>query len=210
MCEKLSLGPNIINFEENVCKTFHGGITALKYEPRKVRHICHKRGQEHDRLLVQFYKLYIALVEILSKINEIFYFRPKSNTLSFENSPVGINTLNSFLPNLCKAVGIKRKTADCLRFTCLSKLYNSGVEEKLIRERTGHNSYEKTSERKVSRVSALSGGETKTEKEEEKLNCKGYEEKSSEGFSSFNASSSTNCDVKIFVNEKKITYNVAD
>ena len=49
-----SLGPNVINFEENVCKTFHGGITDLKYEPRKVRHICHERGQEHDRCLVQF------------------------------------------------------------------------------------------------------------------------------------------------------------
>ena len=24
------LGPNVINFEENVCKTFHGGITDLK------------------------------------------------------------------------------------------------------------------------------------------------------------------------------------
>ena len=30
-----------------------------------------------------------------------------------------------------------------------------------------------------------------------------YEEKSSEGFSFLNASSFTNCDVKIFVNEKK-------
>ena len=26
-----SLGPNVINFEENVCKNFHGGITDLKY-----------------------------------------------------------------------------------------------------------------------------------------------------------------------------------
>ncbi|CAH3114499.1 unnamed protein product [Pocillopora meandrina] len=51
-----SLGPNAIKFEENVCKSFHRGITDLKYERRKVR--------------------------------------PKSKTLSFENSPVGINTLN--------------------------------------------------------------------------------------------------------------------
>ena len=203
-----SLGPNVINFEENVCKTFHGGITDLKYEPRKVRHICHERGQEHDRCLVQFYQLYIGLVETLSKRNEAFYFRPKSKTLSFDNSPVGINTLNSILPNLCKAAGIKRKTAHCLRVTCVSKLFNSGVEEKLIRERTGHRSnalfaYEKTSEKKVSHVSALLGAETKTENKEEKLKCNRYEEKSSEGFSFLNASSFTNCDVKIFVNEKK-------
>ena len=25
-----SIGPNVINFEENVCKTFHGGISDLK------------------------------------------------------------------------------------------------------------------------------------------------------------------------------------
>lgn len=63
----------------------------------------------------------------------------------------------------------------------------------LIRERTGHRSnalfaYEKTSEKKVSHVSALLGAETKTESKEEKLKCNRYEEKSSEGFSFLNAS----------------------
>ena len=82
--------------------------------------------------------------------------------------------MNSILPNLCEAAGIKRKTAHCLRVTCVSKLFNTGVEEKLIRERTGHRSnallaYEKTSEKKVSHVSALLGAETKTENKEEKL-----------------------------------------
>ena len=74
-----------------------------------------------------------GLVETLSKRNEAFYFRPKSKTLSFENSPVGINTLNSIFPNLCK-----RKTAHCLRVTCVSNLFNSGIEEKLIRERMAY------------------------------------------------------------------------
>jgi len=87
-----SLGPNVINLEQNLCKTFHAGITDLKYEPRKVRNICHERSQEHDRCLLQFYQLYTGLVETLSKTKEAFYFRPKSKTLSFENSPVGINT----------------------------------------------------------------------------------------------------------------------
>ena len=118
-----SFEPNVINFEKNVCNPFHGGITDLKYEPRKVRHICHERGQEHDRCLVQFYQLYIGLVETLSKRNEALYFRPKSKTLLFENSPIRINTLNSILPNLCKAAGIKRKTAHCSRVTCVSKLF---------------------------------------------------------------------------------------
>ena len=157
---------------------------------------------------MQFYQLFIGLVEILSKRNEAFYLRPKSKTLSFENSPVGSNTLNSILPNLCKVAGIKQKTSHCLRVTCVSKLLNSGVEEKLIRERTGHRSnalfaYEKTSEKKVSHVSALLGADTKTEYKEEKLKCNRYEERSSEGFSFLNASLFTSCDVKISVNKKK-------
>ena len=142
--------------------------------------------------------LLFVVSHVVVKMAESF----ATNTVSRFRSP------NSILPNLCKAAGIKRKTAHCLRVTCVSKLFNSGVEEKLIRERTGHRSnalfaYEKTSEKKVSHVSALLGAETKTENKEEKLKCNRYEEKSSEGFSFLNASSFTNCDVKIFVNEKK-------
>ena len=91
---------------------------------------------------------------------------------------------------MCKAAGIKRKTAQCLRVNCVCKLLNSGREEKLIRERTGHRSnalfvYEKTSEKKVSHVSALLEAETKTENKEEKLMCNRSEEKRSEGFFHF-------------------------
>ena len=35
--------------------------------------------------------------------------------MSFENSPVGINTLNSILLNLCKAAGIEK---NCALFAC--------------------------------------------------------------------------------------------
>jgi len=62
-----SIGPNIINFEENLCKTFHGGVTDLKYEPRKVRHICHERGQEHDRCLVQLFNCTLDWLKFFQK-----------------------------------------------------------------------------------------------------------------------------------------------
>lgn len=66
--------------EKNVCRNFYEGITDLKYEPRKVRHICHERGQEHDRCLVQFYQLYIGLVETHAKS---FLFRAKVENVVF-------------------------------------------------------------------------------------------------------------------------------
>ena len=41
---------------------------------------------------------------------------------------------------------------------------------------------------------------------EEESKCNSYEERRSEGFSFLNASSFTNCDVKIFLNEKKMNW----
>ena len=38
------IGDNHICFEENVSKTFHGSLMDLKYEPRAVKHVCHKVG----------------------------------------------------------------------------------------------------------------------------------------------------------------------
>ena len=62
---------------------------------------------------------------------------------------------------------MKRKTPHSLRVTCASSLLNAGVEEKLIRQRTGHRSkalfrYEKPSEDKVSKVSNVLGPEKGT------------------------------------------------
>jgi hypothetical protein len=63
---------------------------------------------------------------------------------------------------MCKAVGVARKTAHCLRVTCASSLFNAGIDTKLIRDRTGHRSdalhkYEKADENLVSKVSAILG-----------------------------------------------------
>ena len=63
---------------------------------------------------------------------------------------------------MCKAAGLKRKTSHCLRVTCTSSLFNAGVEEKLIRERTGHRSdslfkLEKPRKEKITEESSVLG-----------------------------------------------------
>ena len=73
-----------------------------------------------------------------------------------------LTPLNKVLPDLCEAARVKRKTAHCLCVKCASSLFNAGVEEKLIRERTGHRSnallkYEKASEENKGKVSYLLG-----------------------------------------------------
>ena len=42
----ITIGDDCIRFEENVSKSFHGGICDLKYVPQSVTHICHEKGWE--------------------------------------------------------------------------------------------------------------------------------------------------------------------
>ena len=126
------IGDNFIKFEENVSKTFHGGLLDLKYEPRLVRHICHEEGKEHTtRCLVKIYRLYISLAEIYNKNGNAFYYRPDNKQLGFFKSPVGVNMLAKILPNMCKAVGVKVKTSHSLRVR-VRPLYLKKVSKKSL------------------------------------------------------------------------------
>ena len=90
-----------------------------------------------------------------------FTLKPNSKRFAFNKQAVGINKLHGILPPMCKVTGFKPKSSHCLRVTCASALFNTGVEEKkLIRDRTGHRSnalfkYEKASEMKSTVVSDI-------------------------------------------------------
>ena len=109
--------------------------------------------------------MYIVLAECKAKEIDSFYLRPRKQKLAFDKSQVGINTLNGILPIMCKEAGIKPKSAHSLRIAWsayATKFCNSGVEENLIWERTGHRSdalltYEKPSLQQSVKVSKLLG-----------------------------------------------------
>ena len=88
--------------------------------------------------------------------------------------------------------------------TCLSKLFNSGVEEKLIRERTKHRSnanmpMRKQVRRKFLRYQPVS---LRRQKKIKKIKVQQIRRKELKGFSFLNVSSFTNCDVT-FLSRKK-------
>ena len=69
------------------------------------------------------------------------------------NQRVGINQLKSIVPELCAKSGVGvHYTNHSLRATAITRMFNSGVPEKVIAENSGHRStkalrcYEKTSE----------------------------------------------------------------
>ena len=151
----------------------------------------------------------------MKHLTKIFYFKPKPQTLGFYKVPVGINSLNKILPDLCCAVGIKKKTAHCLQVTCASRLFQSGVDEKLIRERTGHVSnalfkYEKASEDQAKHVSNIlstdqsSNGNLKEEiKNKCPMNDKAEVKHVEKNCSIFEYVKSSDCEINVFVSGLK-------
>ena len=81
MLNNFELGSNIIKFQENSCKTFHGGVSDLKYIPRTVKHICHEEGVKHEPCLVEIYRLYIGLLEVFAKNGNAFYYKASKANL---------------------------------------------------------------------------------------------------------------------------------
>ena len=81
---------------------------------------------------------------------------------SYAAVPVGKDTLQSKLNNMCKQAGIGgNNTNHSLRAASATQMYDSGVPEKLIQERTGHRSlealrmYERTNAQQHQAISAV-------------------------------------------------------
>ena len=164
-CYNFRIDSESVTFDESVSKTYHGGLKDLKYKPRVIKHVCcTDKDPNHQPCIVNCFATYLEKVKHLAAGTEAFYFKanPNPQVFAFCNSPIGINTLNKILPDLCEEAGLERKTSHSLRITCTTRLFQNQVEEKLIRDRTGHRSnalfkYEKSSAQQQMMVSNLLG-----------------------------------------------------
>ena len=73
-----------------------------------------------------------------------FYLKPLNNPEDrcwFCKVPIGHNVLQQMIPNLFKAAGIEGHfTNHSLRATSATRLFEAGIDEQLIMQRTGHTS----------------------------------------------------------------------
>ena len=69
----------------------------------------------------------------------------------YKVTPVGVNPLKNMMPKICQLAGISRYTNHSLRATATTRMFNSGINEKVIAEFSGHKNshalrqYERTS-----------------------------------------------------------------
>ena len=129
------------------------------------------------------------------------------------NQRVGVNVLKRIVPELSEKSGVgKRYTNHSLRATAITRMFNSGIPEKVIAEASGHRStkalrcYERTSQQQKQAVTKVINSsecvQTKQEMEYcEKENCESkvaipLEEKQSVTPQSFSGNFS-NCTINI-------------
>ena len=118
-------------------------MKGRKIKQKVVRHHANINNQE--RCFLPLFKRYRALCPSYAPPHA-FYLQPlRSPTAScwYSNRPLGHNTLRNTVARLCSSAGIQGyKTNHSLRATATSRLYQSGVEEQQVMERTGHRSVE--------------------------------------------------------------------
>ncbi|XP_041349672.1 uncharacterized protein LOC121368967 [Gigantopelta aegis] len=153
-----SSGEKSLKYTEDISKTNQGSLKHRKLE-RKSGTV----SENHDfpeRCLVRLFEKYISLKLKNGKCDS-FYLRPLTFLTSdccYADVPVGIHPLCSTTGRLCKAAGFTGYyTNHSLRATTATRLYESGIDEQLIAERTGHKSvairaYKRTSGKMASTV----------------------------------------------------------
>ena len=99
----------------------------------------------NDRCLVKLLDMYLPL---LPSGSQYVYMRPlkafpTDSEPGYSKQRVGVNQLKKFLPTIAsKADSELHFTNHCLRATAVTRMYNQGVPEKLISEKSGHRTLE--------------------------------------------------------------------
>lgn len=128
-------------YTESASKNRHGGLAQLHVKNKVVPVIAVPEAglRCHVRILDEYLRRLPE--EAMEKDN--FYVQPRSvsgdDSIWFTANPIGKNTLAKIVKEMCEEGNIKgRKTNHSLRATGVSDLFQAGVPEKLIQERSGH------------------------------------------------------------------------
>jgi len=125
----------------DVFKTSQGGLVSRKREPKVVTH--YQNVDDPKRCFIRLYKLYMSVCP-KDQPDNVFYLKPLSEPQGecwFSSVPIGHNMLQNVVPNLLKSAGvIGYYTNHSLKTTTATRLFEAGVDEQLIMQRTSHSS----------------------------------------------------------------------
>ncbi|XP_033741792.1 zinc finger MYM-type protein 2-like [Pecten maximus] len=145
----------LIEFQGRTSNNFAGGLNQRKIQPKCMKHYSEARS---DRSLYDLYELYLEKVGKMGTI----YRRPiQGKEMKFSSQVVGVNKLSTIVKTMCTKAGIQWNFSNHSgKRTCATSLFQSGVDEQLIMQRTGHRStavrdYKRTSSVQEKEISPL-------------------------------------------------------
>ncbi|XP_060594565.1 uncharacterized protein LOC132748913 [Ruditapes philippinarum] len=122
-------GGKFIQFIGRDNKTFKGGLKHKKVENKNIKHYS------SDKI----YKVYQDYTSLLGDDVVKFYKRPIKDTKRLSAQVLGKNKLENMMKNICS--GLEGNfTNQSGKRTCATTLYQAGVCEQTIMDRTGHRS----------------------------------------------------------------------
>ena len=141
-------------YVEDASKNHQGGLKGRKVSSKQVKHF--ENVENPYKCFVRLFQLYLSKLPQDCPKNA-FYFKPlqkySANGVWFSKQPLGHNKLHKMMSSICSAAGISGyKTNHSLRATSASRLYQTGIDEQLIMERTGHRSIEGVRSYKITNV----------------------------------------------------------
>ena len=136
-----------LEYTEHGSKNRKGLVHQVHLDNKVVRHYADASREE--RCVVFLTELYCSKLSDAAKAKELFYCKPKcrfkkDDDCWYFDTPVGHNILSRKLNDMFDSAGLDSEGIHnhSLRATGISRLYNSGIAEKLIMERSGHLSVE--------------------------------------------------------------------
>lgn len=151
---------------EHISKNHPGGLNLMKLDHKSVTIIANREVGE--KCLVYLLDKYISKLPPKRDDLDCFYYRSFSRIPSDDNAPwymsstVGKNISYTMVKTMCAEAEIKgKKTNHSLRVAGVSCLFDAGVPEKIIQQRSGHRSidglrvYERITDEQDSAVSKI-------------------------------------------------------
>ncbi len=152
--------------EDLQSKSNQGGLATRKWQPKVVKALG---NSDPSRNIVLLYDKYVLLLPPDPKCNALYkYELPPGKVTAhtwYQDCPLGVNAVAKVINTLMTRAGIPgRFTNHSLCVTAATRMFNTGVEEQVVKECTGHKSdairaYKRTSDTVLEQAERAAIGE---------------------------------------------------